>query len=281
MYTYTGFLNKEETDLLDMSLPVKVNSCGIYRLLSRPVMETYRPEGREDYQLLFIVSGRVRVTFFDGSLAESRAGNMILYRPGQYQQYHYFLEDNPEVYWLHFTGYQVEEMLSEIGFHETDVLFTGVAAEYKEIFLYIIRELQISSNGFEEMTALYLRQLFLLIKRNQMEGSGSSQNQIKKEMQEAVHYFNENYAQNIEIETYAQKQHMSVCWFIRSFKKYMGITPLQYLTSIRINRATKLLSDTEYTVSEISSIVGYDNPLYFSRIFKKNMGISPKNFRGR
>ena len=54
---------------------------------------------------------------------------------------------------------------------------------------------------------------------------------------------------------------------------------MQYLTSVRIRRARELLETTDYTVSEIGALVGYDNPLYFSRIFKKQTGVSPAGYR--
>ena len=72
---------------------------------------------------------------------------------------------------------------------------------------------------------------------------------------------------------------MSVSWFIRNFKEYTNSTPAQYLLSLRISNAQTLLETTSYNVTEIADIVGYDNPLYFSRIFKKQVGLSPSEFR--
>ena len=56
---------------------------------------------------------------------------------------------------------------------------------------------------------------------------------------------------------------------------------MQYILSIRISSAQNLLETTEYTVAEISDIIGYENPLYFSRLFKKQIGVSPSGFRER
>ena len=58
-----------------------------------------------------------------------------------------------------------------------------------------------------------------------------------------------------------------------------GKPPRKYLTSIRVKKARELLESTDYGVGEIGNIVGYDNPLYFSRIFKKQTGISPAEYR--
>ena len=59
----------------------------------------------------------------------------------------------------------------------------------------------------------------------------------------------------------------------------MGMTPMQYITFLRITRAKELLRSTDYSIQEISSMVGYENPLYFSRIFKKQTGYSPSEYR--
>ena len=72
---------------------------------------------------------------------------------------------------------------------------------------------------------------------------------------------------------------MSVSWFIRNFKKYTGSTPMQFIVGIRINNAQMLLETTTYSINEISKIVGYDNQLYFSRLFHKLKGYSPREYR--
>lgn len=68
------------------------------------------------------------------------------------------------------------------------------------------------------------------------------------------------------------------------FKKELGSSPLEYLTSLRMQAAEKLLTTmwtNEYSISEVAQMCGYDDPLYFSRVFKKNFGCSPTAFVGR
>lgn len=100
-------------------------------------------------------------------------------------------------------------------------------------------------------------------------------------MDSAVRYFHENYHKPINIEEFAASNHMSVSWFIRNFKTYTGSTPAQYLLSLRLSNAQTLLETTSYNITEIADIVGYDNPLYFSRIFRKQFGMSPTEFRNQ
>lgn len=57
------------------------------------------------------------------------------------------------------------------------------------------------------------------------------------------------------------------------------MTPLQYLLNIRLTNAKKLLETTDYSINEIALIVGYDNALYFSRLFHKHVGVSPREYR--
>lgn len=277
IYTNTGYMNLTDEELEDLSIPLRANCCGVYRLVSRPVMSTIRPAGRPDYQILYIASGKAWFTF-QGTATEVPAGNMVLYEPLQYQQYSYYLEDKPEVYWLHFTGEEAAGLLTQAGFGNSPFLYTGVSSKYQELFLSIIRELQLFRSCSEELATLYLRQLFLLLNRLKEEG-GFPKTEMQKVMEKAVHYFHENFSRDIEIDHYARELHMSTCWFIRSFKQYVGMPPRRYLTSIRVKKARELLESTDYGVGEIGNIVGYDNPLYFSRIFKKQTGIPPAEYR--
>jgi AraC-like DNA-binding protein len=94
-----------------------------------------------------------------------------------------------------------------------------------------------------------------------------------------MHYFRKNYNTEISIEEYSESRGLSNCWFIQCFKEITGSSPLQYILKLRISNAQNLLENTDYTITEIANMVGYTNSLYFSRLFHKYIGMSPKEYR--
>lgn len=280
MFSNAGYLiqNDEiDANIENLEVPLQVNACGFYRLIRKTSMSVLRPNGRYDYQLLYVASGKAWFTF-DSTPLEAPVGSMVIYPPEYKQQYIYYQKDHSEVYWIHFTGAEVQKLLDAYKLPLHQILQIGISIQIQELFQTIIRELQVTRIYRDDFLALKLRELFLLISRS-LSRKVSDTGQQQAIMEEAVRYFNENYYRNIEIQTYASQLHMSTCWFIRSFRQYMGMPPLKYLTTIRTNRAKELLEGTAYTISEVGSIVGYDNPLYFSRIFRNETGMSPKQYR--
>lgn len=280
MFTNVAYLHNSLNDIVDTSKPIVVTSCGYYRVYSRPTVSTERPNGRKDYQLLYIATGKGHF-YFDGKERILTEGNMILYRPHEPQMYYYHASDKIEVYWVHFTGRDVEAVLKKYGLPETEnVFYTGTSPDYQCIYREMIQELQLCRANYEELLSLTLMRFFIMINRFIDEGKKSGSD-IQNEIERATHYFNENYNKPINIDEYAESRHISTCWFIRSFKQILKVTPMQYILSLRMANAQSLLETTENSISEIAEAVGYDNPLYFSRIFRKNVGVSPSEYRKR
>lgn len=279
MYVNSGYLNNSRVPLKDKSRPLIVGSCGTYRLQHTQKLPTWRPKGRLDYQLLYVVSGKTHF-FFSGEERIVTAGHMVLIQPRQEQHYVYYGEEKPEVYWVHFTGGSVKSILRRYGIPMDDpVFYSGASATYAYLFKEMIHELQTCRTGFEELLEMYLRQIFLLVQRTRQEQKPSVSTYIQEEVERARRYFNEHYNEPISIKDYAESRNMSVCWFQRNFKQNVNHTPMQYLLTIRVNNAASLLETTDYAMAEIAAIVGYEDPLYFSRLFRKLKGVSPTEYR--
>ena len=281
MYINSAYLNNSLVDFKDKSKPLIVGSCGTYHLYTRPKLPTYRPKGRLDFQLLYIASG-IAHFYFDHNETDTivPAGHMVLYRPREPQRYVYYGNEQTEVYWVHFTGSSVKKILQGYGItNEMRVLPTGTSLDYARIFKQMIHELQRCQTHYPEVLTLLLRQLFILIHRQLTREHTRKNDYLDAEMSLAMQFFNDNYNTEVNIEEYASARGMSVSWFIRSFKQYTHTTPMQYIVSRRITNAQMLLETTNYNITEIGQIVGYDNPLYFSRIFRKQKGMSPSDYR--
>ncbi len=279
MYTNNAYLNNTMVDIKDKSKPLIVTSCGTYRLYTKPILPTWRPRGRLDYQLLYIAAGKAHFHFDDKEQVVT-AGHMVLYRPKEPQKYEYYGEDQTEVYWVHFTGGNVKNILRSYGLTDDKrVIYCGSGLDYQNLFRTMINELQMCKVNYAEMLEMYLRQIFIMLQRYFLNSLKTDNAHVVEEINKATLYFNEHYSEDISIDEYAQNNHVSVSWFIRNFKQCIGSTPMQYILSKRIYNAEILLHDSTYNVTEIAEIVGYDNPLYFSRIFKKVKGISPSEYR--
>ena len=279
MYTNNAYLNNSTLDIKDKSKPLIVTSCGTYHLYTRPKLPTWRPRGRLDFQLLYIASGKAHF-HFDGKEQIVTAGHMILYRPKEPQKYEYYGEDQTEVYWVHFTGGNVTNILRSYGIPDNQrVFFCGSGLEYQTLFRNMIYELQMCKANFEEMLEMSLRQILIALQRCFISSLKTENSHVVEEIDKATVYFNEHYNENISIDEYAENNHFSVSWFIRNFKQHTGFTPMQYILAQRIYNAEILLQNPSHNLTEIASMIGYDNPLYFSRIFKKAKGISPSEYR--
>ena len=281
MYVNSGYLNNSRLPFKDKSKPLIVGSCGTYRLRTKEKLPTWRPRGRLDYQLLYVASGKA-CFFFEGKEQEVPAGHMVLFQPRQEQRYDYYAKDKPEVYWVHFTGGDVKNILKHFAIPlNENVFYCGTSSTYAYLFKEMINELQNCKVNYQELLEMYLRQVFLLIQRSREAEKPTVSSYIQEEMEFARRYFNEHYNEAINIEEFAQSRGMSISWFLRNFKQVYKKSPMQYILNIRMNNAVSLLETTDYNVAEISAIIGYDNPLYFSRIFKKQRGVSPKEYRKR
>lgn len=260
--------------------PLVVNSCGTYRLDSQPKLLTCRPNGRIDYQLIYIAFGTGYFYFDKDTPTCIESGNMVLYHPEEFQKYIYLDRDHPTVYWIHFTGSDINKIFHSHGIDPSvRTILAGTHPYYAQIFERIISELQLQQAYFEESTSILFTQLIIAAARFSHECMLDNANISLEGVIQATTYFHEHYREDINIESYIAGSGLSVSSFFRKFKHYTGVTPLQYLINIRLSNAKKLLETTDHSVSEIASLTGYDNALYFSRLFHRHIGMSPREYK--
>ena len=88
-----------------------------------------------------------------------------------------------------------------------------------------------------------------------------------------------HFSEGIRVSDVAKYLHMNSNYFSKLFKRYTGVSPMQYITNLRLTNAMNLIENTDYNISQIAYAVGYDNPSYFRRLFRKYVGLSPAEYK--
>lgn len=277
MLNITGYYQETFEGIEDNSSDIIVNSVGHQKLITKNSFETIRPCGRHDFQILYLANGLGHYKLYD-SFQTAKAGTFIVYFPNHEQNYHYFLYEKPEIYWIHFTGYNAAALLKNSGYSHTGFYTVAINNKYDDLFNKIIQEIQLKRSNFPLLSKLYLQELVANMQRDTSEQS--TPHYAKNDMIfNAIQFFQRNYKQDINIEKFALENNLSYNYFIKIFKEFTQMTPNQYIIRARLSKAKNLLLDSNYNICEIAAMVGYDNPLYFSHIFKKYIGVTPTEFR--
>ena len=102
------------------------------------------------------------------------------------------------------------------------------------------------------------------------------------DLMEQIHrHIEENYPENITLTELAGQYHLDASHLSRTFSRTYGESVIAFLTRIRMEKAAELMKDPERKLEAISFLVGYDDYHYFSRVFRKKMGISPSEYRNK
>ena len=105
------------------------------------------------------------------------------------------------------------------------------------------------------------------------------ENQSESAVARAQKYIREHYMSEISLDDVSKEVNVSPYYFSKLFKEEVGENFIDYLTSVRIDRAKNALRDPALSVREVGAMSGYSDPNYFSRIFKKQTGMTPREYR--
>ena len=86
-------------------------------------------------------------------------------------------------------------------------------------------------------------------------------------------------ANGVILDNIAQSANLSTSFFCRKFKQDTGYAPIEYFNHLRIQRACQLLHFSDLRINEVAAQLGINDPFYFSRLFRKQMGVSPAEYR--
>jgi AraC-like DNA-binding protein len=114
-------------------------------------------------------------------------------------------------------------------------------------------------------------------------GGPAEENGAKSEgalkIEQSITYMMQHLNQPLQVANLAQKARISPSHFFALFKRWTGFSPIDYFIHLRMRRAGRLLTDTSMSVKEIAAALGYDDPFYFSRVFKSVHGTAPSDYR--
>lgn len=102
---------------------------------------------------------------------------------------------------------------------------------------------------------------------------------IASNIKQAIHFIKNNYSQKITIKDLAKAVNLSESHFYSIFRKSFGVSPIAYINSYRLSVAANALTQTNNTITEVSYLVGIDDPIYFNKMFKKAYQMSPTQYR--
>jgi len=247
-----------------------INNCGFCEALEHTNIA--RPQGRKDYQLIYIKSGQMHF-HTDGQKRPIAGGHVFLYRPGTAQ--YYSIDGIPTTFfWIHFTGTAVTQMLSSL---PDGCIQTGALPEFERY----CRAFYMDSQLIHRFDPLHyegaLITLFAAIAAKVAAATPDAQNYEK--LNNALVAMNSSLSPRLSNDQLSELCGLDKRYFIKLFKRTTGTTPQQYYTVQIIDKARSLLEYTDYSVSQVAVLCGIEDSFYFSRLFKKHMGISPSDYR--
>lgn len=161
--------------------------------------------------------------------------------------------------------------------------FFNLRDEQKDILRYLnamVQEATSQQMSYELVCHNLLEILLIKILRHQhFDLEVGKQSKATKDISFIKHYLETYYHESIQLEDLASMTHLSRFYISHSFKKEIGMSPMEYLIDIRIKESKILLRTTNYSISQVADIVGFTTPTYFSKQFRKSTGISPTDYR--
>lgn len=254
---------------------LQVNCCGITGgTVEQPV--TFRPDGRLDYQLVIVLEGRALFKH-NGRDILLKSGEAIVLPPKIKNHYLFYPDNN--IIWLHFTGASAAAILKEYAIEGYVKYYAPDADALLRCAEHIIDELHLKRVGYMHICNAELLTILTLIKRRTDNRLNSGSDSFSPELTAVLEDMKTHFAENKDITEFAKMCNLSSSRFAHLFTAKVGTSPYKYLLNLRIRQAKYLLLNTNLSVSDIAKSVGYDDPLHFSRIFKKHEGRSPTQYK--
>jgi len=211
---------------------------------------------------------------FCGEKFDNTCGYLVC--PGELEIVETDKENPYEAYWIMFQGPESAEFLKKCGFSLHNGVFSFAQTKAcGDILREALFDINPQNEWVEtsQMQAAFYRVMALHLADFKRQDIGDTVAQKVKE------YIQKNYYYDISVEKMAKSFHLSRNYLYMLFKKEYECSPQSYLLNLRIEKAKELLMyERNLTVSEVALVVGFRDPLYFSRVFHKKVGVPPREY---
>ena len=243
----------------------------------------------EDVQFIYVLEGTVHVQTLNNEVELQSSEGIFINRNvvhlvKQTNNCHYMSFVFPEYILKFYAGCPANSLVENlIGQECIPFCYFSKRQTWCEQILFIMQELttlEKKKNEFyvcEVMIRLFT--LVLLTRKNHVLSQVKPDDTIALRMRILLHYIEQHYGDDVTLESLAQSANVSKSECIRCFKLSMQITPYKYLMEYRLSRAALLLRQTNESVGNIASNVGFHQMSRFGKCFKEKTGCTPKEYR--
>lgn len=231
-----------------------------------------------EYQFLYLAKGE-GVYRTEGEEHPLREGNLLILVPGVWHWYRPRPETGWTEYWVGFDG-DYPQKLAESGFLGPGLrlLEVGIQEDIISHFGQIIDGVANERPGYQQYVSALVPLIYAEACMHALAPCLEAKGKLLFERIRAI--FAENLYGTLDMESLAADLGLNYSNFREEFKVYTGLSPYQYFLQMKINRAKELLLDGRHSVKEISYTLSFENPYYFSRLFKKKTGVTPSSWNG-
>ncbi len=247
-----------------------------------------------DHRLFYITDGVCSINI-EGNENILRKGSVVLIQSGT--QYKFNIRENTRLVVLNFdytqkfsnikniikpvkaNVYNKNKILEQVIFSDAKILNTPIVIsdiyELNQFLVLVVEEWHKCLLYSNEFSSALLKEIILKILRSSVFSSSGAYNRISL----VIRYIEENYSKNISNDELAKISGYHPYHLNRLMNKYAKTTIHKYLTNYRIKKSQEYLTDTDFSISEISDLCGFKTPYYFSNLFKEKFNISPLQYR--
>jgi len=231
-----------------------------------------------EYQINYITEGRGILENENGQF-QIKPGSVIVIRPKTWHRYKPLKKTGWKEQYIGFNGTIADQFLSHPFFPANQpVMNIGIHEEILDTYLKTFQLVRKEMPGYQQIASGMVVKLlgYLISFEKQKEFTGK---RIAAIIEEARFKMRADIDRLLNLEELSEEYNIGYSYFRKMFKKYTGVAPHQYYLELKIMRAKELLLSTDKSIKEISFELGFQSIHYFSRLFKKKVGINPTELR--